>query len=609
MIPTFSFTVSFLDPGLHIYHVKLHVTELPPGRHTIAFPVWTPGSYEVEDYARHLFDLAVESGAHPLSVHHASKNSWEFETFDAGDVDISYKIYAFELGVATSHLDQSHAYWNGAQLFGLVDQYKDVPYHLSINAPASWHASTGLEPDAHGHGQYLSASYDVLVDSPFEVGTHAESTFEVDGKLHTLAIWGHGNEDVAKLTEDVRKIVLAQHALFGSLPYSHYTFILHLSDKPTGGLEHLNSTTCGVERFSFRPWKKYRRVLGLIAHEFFHLWNVKRIHPEALGPFDYNQEVYTQMLWAMEGFTDYYAYVSLRRSALYSPTDYLEGLGKKMATYEKQPGRFVQSLAESSFDTWIKLYKPDEDSVNRTISYYLKGDLVGMCLDLEIRRRTENAASLDDVLRRLFERYGTRGVGFPESVYQETVEEVAQSSFADFFQRYIFGTDPLPMDAALATAGFEVIRQYKKQEEDKDTEAPEKDGATQTPMPWLGIDTKTVGGQELTVKSSYATGPAASLLNAGDQIVGLNGFQIKKNEELQNRILEDHQVGDTVTVNIFRRGFLESIPVVLGPQPFDKVVIKPVKEPSALQKAIAESWLGASWDQDLAEPERAQSPS
>ncbi|POB10327.1 peptidase M61 [Sulfobacillus sp. hq2] len=601
VIPTFSFTVSFLEPGLHVYHLTLKIDQLPKGRHTLSLPVWTPGSYEVEDYARHLFDLTVKANQQDVGVHHASKNTWEFELFEDQAVEVRYKVYAFELGVATSHLDQSHAYWNGAQLFLLVDDYKAAPYYVSLEAPPSWQASTGLDRADDVWGQYRAADYDVLIDSPFEVGTHTVCTFEVDDKPHTIAVWGHGNEDLDKLTQDVKRIVIAQRDLFGSLPYEHYTFILHLMDKSTGGLEHLNSTTCGVERFAFRPWKNYRRVLGLISHEFFHLWNVKRIHPDMLGPFDYNKEVYTHLLWAMEGFTDYYAYLTLRRSGLYSVKDYLDGLGRKIAAYEKQPGRFVQSLTESSFDTWIKLYKPDEDSVNRTLSYYLGGDLLGTCLDLEIRQRTDNQASLDDVLRRLYDRYGAHGIGFPESVYQETVEEVAQSSFEDFFARHIHKPNPLPLEDALLTAGLKIERSYTPGD---DAEESHESNNTQSPRPWLGIETKIVDGHQLVVKSVYAPGPSQTLLNAGDHIIGLNGYRIASADDLKHRIQYDHHVGDTVVVNFFRRGQLQSVSLVLGTQPFDKVQLVPVKEPSPRQTAIFESWMVATWDSGLSSSDR-----
>lgn len=586
--PTLQFVVNCLEPGLHVYRVTLHITELPAGKHHLTLPVWTPGAYEIQDFARHLFQIDASLNDTPIELAHTAKNEWEFDTYDTGTVTVRYQVYAYELGVDTSHLDQTHAYWNGAQLFFLVDDYKDLPIEVIVEAPPEWHVSTGLERLENHPYRFRAANYDLLIDSPVEVGTHRRLTFTVDNIPHEVAIWGHGNEDTTRLIHDIEAIVRTQRDLFGGLPYTHYTFILHLSDRRGGGLEHLNSTTCSVSRFSFRPWKEYRRVLELIAHEFFHLWNVKRIHPEMLGPFDYNREVYTHLLWAMEGFTDYYAYLSLRRAGLFTLKDYCGGLAERIQRYEQLPGRFVQSLGESSFDTWIKLYKPDADSPNRTISYYLKGDLVGTCLDLEIRKRTDNRASLDDVLKRLYERYGQHGVGFPESVYQDTVEEVAQSSFEDFFQSYIWGTEPVPFDHYLAYAGLLLERRYKNPDADEN-EAPPA-------WPWLGIATGRVKGQDLVVEHVYVTGPARDRINPGDRILALNGFEIASSDELGRRLRLDYHSGDTVEVTLVRRGELKTVPVVLEDAPPNdyRIVANPDASPSARQ--LFEAWLKASWD-------------
>lgn len=593
MTPTFHYTVSFLEPGYHVYQIRLHMTDVPPGRHTLRLPVWTPGAYEVQDFSRHLFDLRLEANQAPVVLDHQTKNRWGFETFEeTSTVTLDYKVYAFELGVDTSHLDASHAYWNGAQLFLWLDEYQNLPYAVKVEAPSGWRIATGLDPDPKTANQYLASTYDVLIDSPFECGTHQTLTFTVDNKPHHVVLWGHGNEDAAQFSDDIKRIVEAQRDIFGSLPYDHYTFIVHLADRGTGGLEHLNSTTCGVSRFAFKPRKSYRRVLGLVSHEFFHLWNVKRIHPDMLGPFDYNQEVYTRLLWAMEGFTDYYAGIALRRSGLFSVSEYLKGLGDNLETYEKEPGRLVQSLAESSFDTWIKLYKPDEDSKNRTISYYLKGDLVGTCLDLEIRHRTNSQYALDDVLRRLYTRYAAKGIGFPESVYQETVEEVAGSSFQEFFDQYIHGTAPIPIDTVLGYAGLTIARSYKNDDKEEDVETASGSAEPVATLPWLGIDTRLVE-QRIEVATAFISGPSASLLQAKDQIVALDGYQIQKVEELHERVRRNYQVGDTVTISIFRRGQLLAVPIVLAPAPFNKVEIKPMANPSAEQQAFFEAWLKA----------------
>ncbi len=592
MTPTFHYTVSFLEPGDHVYQVRLHMTDVPEGRHILSLPVWTPGAYEVQDFSRHVFGLRLESNFKAIPLNHEAKNRWGFETFgDSSTVTLDYQVYAFELGVDTSHLDASHAYWNGAGLFMWLDDYQSEPYTVKIEAPAGWKVATGLESDPHTPNQYVARNYDVLIDSPVECGTHQTLTFTVDNKPHSVVLWGHGNEDAVQFTEDIQRIVQAQRDIFGSLPYDHYTFIVHLSDRGTGGLEHLNSTTCGVSRFAFKPRKSYRRVLGLVSHEFFHLWNVKRIHPDMLGPFDYNQEVYTRLLWAMEGFTDYYAGIALRRSGLFSVPEYLKGLGENLEAYEKEPGRFVQSLAESSFDTWIKLYKPDEDSKNRTISYYLKGDLVGTCLDLEIRHRTGSQYALDDVLRRLYTRYAAQGIGFPESVYQETVEEVANSSFQEFFDHYIYGTAPIPIDTVLGYAGLTISRSYKDADKEDDIDAPTA-STPKAPWPWLGIDTRVVE-QKIEVSTAYTTGPAASLLQAKDQVIALDGYQVQKVEELNDRLRRNYQVGDTVTVSLFRRGQLQAIPIVLAEAPFNKVEVKPVTDPTPDQRAFFESWMKA----------------
>lgn len=600
LTPSFHFTVDCREPGLHVYHMTLEAKDLPEGRHTLTLPVWTPGAYEVQDFARHVFDISVNVNGNPAELYHLTKNQWGFDTHgDQSHAVVHYKVYAFELGVDTSHLDQSHAYFNGAQLFLLVDEYKASPYEVMIQAPPGWHVSTGLDRVEGNPYQYKAHDYDILIDSPAEIGTHRVLTFTVDEKPHYLAIWGHGNEDADQLVKDVESIVRAQRDLFGGLPYKHYTFILHLSDRGTGGLEHLNSTTCGTGRFAYRPRKQYRHVLQLISHEFFHLWNVKRIHPEMLGPFDYNREVYTGLLWAMEGFTDYFATLALRYAQLFSPKEYLHNLADNIKAYEKKPGRYVQSLAESSFDTWVKLYKPDADSPNRTISYYLKGDLVGTCLDLELRQRTKGQYGLDEVLRRLYARYGSNGVGFPESVYQETVEEVAGSSFQSFFDDYIEGTTPVPFETFLGYVGLSIDRRWKNLADEEDTDKKiNPDEKPAVPQAWLGIDAGLKDGHVLEVNVSYSNGPAAGLLNPGDQILAINGYQVTTVERLNERISLDHAIGDVAEVTLFRRGRLETVSVVLGTAPADEVKIVPVKNPTPAQRVLYENWLQEPWPDD-----------
>ena len=597
--PTITYTVDCLEPGRHVYHVTLDLAGLTPGAHRLDMAVWTPGSYEVADYARHVFDMqAFDGHAEALALRKIAKSTWEFDA-PTTSASIRYSVYAFELGTSTSHLDDSHAYWNGANLFFCVDQRPDLPVEIHVRAPAGWYASTGLTPDSDDPWHFHADNFDILLDSPVEVGTHRRYTFMVDQKVHTVAIWGSGNQDDEKLVADTRTIVETQAAMFGGLPYEHYTFIFHLAARGTGGLEHLNSTTCGFDRQAFRPWKRYRRALYLIAHEFFHLWNVKRIHPDMLGPFDYSQEVYTHLLWAMEGFTDYYALLSLRRSGLYTVKDYLEEVAEALKAYERQPGRYVMSLARSSFDTWLGEYRRGPDAPNRRISYYLKGSLVGIALDLEIRRRTQGQRSLDDVLCRLFERYGHHGQGFPESVYQETAEEVAGGSLAEFFGRYIEGVDELRLDEWLADAGLAVDRVTKNEElhqQDPEDEPPNPDEppTSDPPLAWLGVETRDEESR-LLVRVAYDPGPAAGQLYPEDELVALDDVRLLDGKGLEDRLRINYAPGDVVEIALFRRGQLLRRRVTLGDAPPNDYKIRRVKDPTPAQRALYAGWMGEDW--------------
>ncbi len=597
--PRITYTVDCLEPGRHVYQLTLDLANLEPGPHRLDMAVWTPGSYAVADYSRHVFDVAAFDGhGAALAINKTAKNTWTFDTPTTG-ASIRYSVYAFELGVSSSHLDDTHAYWNGANLFFCLDQRQDLPVDIHVRAPAGWYASTGLPGDSADPLHFQAPNFDILLDSPVEVGTHRRYTFLVDQKPHTVAIWGTGNQDDEKLVADTRTIVETQAAMFGGLPYEDYTFIFHIAGRGTGGLEHLNSTTCGFDRQGFKPWKRYRRSLYLISHEFFHLWNVKRIHPDMLGPFDYSREVYTHLLWAMEGFTDYFALLSLRRSGLYTVKDYLEAVADDLKAYERQPGRHVMSLARSSFDTWLGEYGWDADKPNRRISYYLKGSLVGLALDLEIRRRTQGARSLDDVLRLLFERYGRHGKGFAEPVYQETAEEVAGGSLAEFFGRYIEGVDELRLDEWLADAGLAVDRVTKNEElhqQDPEDDRPKPDEplTSDPPVAWLGVDTRVVENR-LVVRVAYDPGPAAGQLYPDDELVALDDVRLPDAKSLEDRLRINHAPGDVVEVALFRRGQLLRRSVTLGDAPPNEYQIRRMKDPTPAQKALYAAWMGEDW--------------
>ncbi len=540
----------------------------------------------IREYARHVqnFTASADNGL-PLTWAKLAKATWRVRTGGALRIVASYQVYANELTVRTSHLDASHGYFNGACVFMYVDGRTNEPLRLAVETPAGWRVSTGLNP-LYGdvqmpeprpeHHLFIATDYDDLVDSPVECGTHRLLAFHVAGVLHEMAIWGHGNEDEARLIKDTRRIVEVQRKFFGGLPYSRYTLILHLVDARGGGLEHRSSVTNQVNRWSFRPERSYERYLALTSHELFHAWNGKRLRPQVLGPFDYQRENYTRLLWLVEGATSYYDELLLVRAGLITPARYLELLAAKIVNLQQQPGRLIQSLAQSSFDAWIKLYRPDENSANSSVSYYLKGSLVCMLLDMAIRVQSGGEASLDDLLRQLYFAYPLNGPGLPEvgavEATAEDVAAVAAGTFSGFFADYVFGTTELDYAAALAVVGLE-LRWLR-----------------QGPRAWLGLNFRRQG-ERILVSTVRADGPAYRFgVYADDELLAFNGWRV--DEERLQAYLAECEPGQTVRLTLFRGDALIEVPVTLVEAPRDRLELIPLAQRSTAQLQAYTAWLG-----------------
>jgi len=437
-LPRIFYQVSMSQPTSHLFEVTLTIDNWQENQLDLKMPVWTPGSYLVREYSRNLQDFTAQNNQNKtrLIFQKVSKNHWQIEIEHATSITIFYRIYAHELSVRTNHLDDSHGYFNGAALFLYIPGLELLPSVLEIIPPqANWKVTTPLESLEGKKNTFLVPDFDTLVDSPVEVGTHQCYEFQVRKKIHRLAVWGKGNIDAEKVIRDMEKIIEVEADLYGGLPYDNYVFLLHLSNNGFGGLEHKNSCTLNYSRFGFRDSEKYNRFIQLVAHEFFHLWNVKRIRPKALEKFDYEQENYTPSLWFSEGTTSYYDLLIPLWAGLYNSKIFLDNLGKEITRFLVTPGREVQPLAESSFDAWIKLYRRDTNSDNSQMSYYLKGELVSLLLDLLIRDHTQNQRSLDDVMRQMWEKFGKTEIGFTENQLKEVIESVADSDLTDFFSR------------------------------------------------------------------------------------------------------------------------------------------------------------------------------
>lgn len=598
--PDLLYTISFPQPHTHLYEVTFAIGNVARPQIDLVMPTWTPGSYLQREFARNVqeFDARDESGQ-PLRWQKVDKATWRVETGSANgkprSVKVSYRVYANELSVRTSHLDASHAYFNGASVFMFIKGAINQPLRLKINAPAGWRITTplALAPDADGF--YTAPNYDILVDSPTEVGTHRLLEFNVRGKPHRIAIWGEGNYDGARLKEDFSKIVEQGALIFGGLPYDHYTFIVHVQPAIGGGLEHLNSTTLQTRPNAFKPRKNYLGFLGLASHEYFHLWNVKRIRPETLGPFDYEHENYTRALWLSEGVTDYYGQQLLRRAGLITPGEYLEGIAAGIATYEQTPGRKIMSAEAASFNAWIKGYRPDENTPNSAIDYYNKGDLLGWMLDFEIRSRTGGRKTLDDVMRYLYENYALRGAGFPENELKGVFEKVAGADFTDFFARYVSGTGEVDFDRYLKMAGLQLQRKYQRSAQ---FERDSKD--QQAPRGYLGLRTRANGDRVFISNVLEGTPAYKGGANTEDELVAIEGRRIDATNV--NDVIDGLRPGQAVAVTVFRRGRMMTLNLTTAQKPFDRYSITPIKEPSAEQRAFYRAWLRAEMK---AEPEDA----
>ncbi|MDP9349779.1 MAG: PDZ domain-containing protein, partial [Gemmatimonadota bacterium] len=572
------YRLSMPEPHTHRFHVEMHV-EGVAGPARLVMPAWTPGSYLIREFARNVQWLQAEDGAgRTLTWRKEDKLTWRVEAPEDGRLRVRYAVYANELSVRTSHLDASHGYVNGASVFFYVAGREREPILLQVAAPEGWRASTGLTRTGRPE-VFRAADYDELVDSPLEIGTHEVVEWESEGRPHRYAVWGRGNYDLARLVQDTAKVVSATRELFGGpLPYDDYTFILHAVPGQYGGLEHRNSTSLIVDRWGFRG-REYEKAIALVAHELFHAWNGKRIRPEPLGPFDYTRENYTRNLWVVEGFTTYYTELVLRRAGILSPQRFLERLGDAISSYHATPGRLRQTLEESSFDAWIRFYRQDENSPNALVSYYQKGMLVAMLLDLRIREVTENRRSLDDVLRLLWERYGKPDVGFPEAGIEQLVAEVCGERLDDFFASYLRSTEELDFERHLWIAGLELVP------------APAGSATAGGPPPsTLGLRLKDEGGRTLVTHVLADTPAYRAGVGAGDEILACDGLRVSP-RDLPARIQERRE-GEEVALTLFRRDELMTLPLRVEHRAPPRVALRRIAHAGPMQTAVYEAWLG-----------------
>lgn len=574
--PAIGFTVSMSKPWTHLLEVEMRLKwARTPDRAEVKMPVWTPGSYLIREYARHVQDFAVkDASGRSLAWSKISKNTWQIDTKGASEVIVTYRVYANELTVRTNELNDEHAFWNNAALLMFPAGHLNAPSTLKVNPFGNWKIATGLKKVAGRENEFRAENFDILYDSPFEVSNFVETSFEVGGKPHRIVMSGEGNYDLNRIAADTAKIVEQGMKIFGELPYEDYVFIVNL--RGGGGLEHLNSTALQWNRFGFKPRERYSAFLNLVAHEYFHLWNVKRLRPDALGPFDYENENYTKLLWVAEGATAYYESVLLRRAGLISDRAFLDGKARVIEQLRQRPGRFETSLEEASFDAWIKFYRQDENSVNNQISYYDKGEVVNMMLDIAIRTSSGGAKSLDDVMRHLYNEFYKKGRNYTPQDYQKAAEQMAGRSLDDFFSKYVRGEAELDFDEVVRGIGLQM-----------------KVSQPNASKAYLGADLAEENGR-LMVRAVAAETPAYEQgINSGDQIVAVDGNRAS-NTFLQSYLAEK-KPNDVIKLTIFRFDRLRDIEVTLGGNTRVSVGFEKIADADATQKRLYEGYLGAAF--------------
>jgi predicted metalloprotease with PDZ domain len=578
--------ISLPEPRTHLVHVETTVTSpgALPESVVLFMPVWTPGSYLVREYARHVEGLATEP---PATFEKIRKNAWRVDTGSVSRVVVRYRVHAGELTVRTSHVDETHAFLVGAALFLGIEGHEGVGARLEIEAPAGWRASTSLARvggDASGRMVFEAPDFDTLVDSPIELGTHRAETFSVLETTHTYAIWpaeAVRDAEVTRLVEDSKRIFETEAKLFGNvLPYDRYELLLHLSPRGRGGLEHRSSAALIASPNCFGARDAYLDLLSLVAHEAFHAWNVKRIRPSGLTPYRYQEECYTRTLWWFEGATSYYDWRVLALSRLCTLDEYFEHLAAEIAYLDQTPGKSLHALEDASFDAWIKLYRPDENSTNTTVSYYRKGEVVCALLDIEMRHRTLGRASLDHVLAYLWENHGALERPLPEGTLQAVFERVADVALGDVFDAWVRSPGEIDYDKTLAQVGLAVERAAR----------------SDTPTASLGLRLRFDAGRAVVNSVTRDAGAWRAGIDAGDEIIAIEGVRVD-GPNLDGS-LRGKSPGDALDIVLARDGRLRRKSVVLDPPRKDRVKIAARQDAPASARAEFERWMGArhpSW--------------
>jgi predicted metalloprotease with PDZ domain len=584
-------------PAAHLFHVTCRVDKPDPQGQLFMMPSWIPGSYMIREFARNIVRITAVAGSRKVPIEKLDKHTWRAAPVK-GPLEIACEVYAWDQSVRAAHLDETRGFFNGTSVFLLAIGHERSACSVDILPPAGdryagWKVATGLSPARGtrrlGFGTYAAADYDELVDCPVEMGEFQLGKFDVLGVPHEIVVTGRVPRlDMRRLTADLGRVCEQQVRLFEPrtrrAPFKRYTFMTLAVGDGYGGLEHRNSSAliCSRESLPFDGMKEttegYRSFLGLASHEYFHSWNVKRIRPTAFVPYDLTRENYTRLLWAFEGFTSYYDDLMLVRAGLLTSTQYLDAIAKTMTTVMQRSGRLKQSVAESSFDAWIKYYRQDENAPNSIVSYYQKGALIGLAVDLAIRAQTHGLRSLDDVMRLLWRRCKARGAdyeGIGEDEFAQAAEEATGLELAMLIEEWTEGTRDPDFARLLQPFGVEFAVR------------PALDSPS---FALLGART-AASGQDCKVASVYDGSPAqAAGLSADDVLIALDGVRVTAGN--LDKLLARYAPGDVVEALVFRRDELMRFALRLAEKPPARWTLTLDGMPAPTAARLRAQWLG-----------------
>lgn len=563
-------------------------------------PSWIPGSYLLREFARHVVSIEATSGGRAIAVEKVGSSRWRCSE-PGRDLTVSATIYGLEQSVRDNYIDRRRAFLNGPAIFLLPEGRDDDPVELLLERPddpacANWRVATAMTPvdvDEHGFGVYRAEDYDELIDHPVEIGDFASVSFEACGVPHRLIVAGRFHSDLDRVAVDLARICETQIEFFGKpAPFDEYLFLGLAVGDGYGGLEHRASSSLIFNRDDLpKPGdagvsRNYGRFLGLASHEYFHSWHVKRTKPEAFSPYRLDRRNHTRQLWVFEGITSYYQELFVLRSRLVGAKAWMQRVGTQLSRVYQTPGRFRQSISDSSFDAWDVLYKPDANSPNTSISYYTKGALTALALDLTLRRSTHATVSLDDVVQELWRRYGARGVGVPENGFEALAIELGGAGLAEFFERAVRGTEDLGLGTLLADFGVSL-----KFRSAVDTSFKGRTGPSPAKAPLrLGVGYRPAA-EGLALVTVYDGGPAQrGGLNPGDRVIAVDRLRV--NDRNLKARLARYNAGDRIAVTAFRGDELLEFTAELEPAPADTCSLEFDPDADAAALARRRAWLG-----------------